>query len=178
MLEKLKMICNGLKEFFDKKTHSKCAVSIKVAVSRENDISSWEFKNICRDDKSINRDTDQYKHAKHNVIGNTAYDHVINNLLQKKIKKIAYINNNIPNSKDYKSTSKFNDDTVLPYQSEIVYPIMRMNTIGKDTQMCGFICVDCNIKNKFGYVKYDEFILKSITDNLYDVLVKKLKKAE
>lgn len=167
----LKKICNDLKQFFDNKTHAKCGVSIKVTLSKDQEITSWKFRNLCRDDKSTSRDTAAYQNTDHTVVGNTPYQHVVNQLIRHST-KVAYINNNIPEAKDYLNTSKINEDTILPYKSELVYPIMPLKHGVGDPVMCGFLCVDCDKVGKFDEKRYDVPVLESIIDNLYELLVK------
>ncbi len=169
LMKLLKKICNDLKLFFDNKTHAKCGVSIKVTLSKDKEITSWLFQNLCRDDKSTYRDTEEYQKTAHTVVGNTPYQHVVNKLMNHST-KIAYINNNIPEAKDYLNTSKITEDTVLPYKSELVYPIIPLKHAKGDPVMCGFICIDCDKVDKFDEKRYDVPVIESIIDNLYELL--------
>ena len=126
---------------------------------------------MCRDDKNTNRDTDEYNKTDHTVVGNTPYQHVVHQLIRRSI-KLAYVNNNIPDTKDYLNTSKIKEDTVLPYKSEIVFPIMPLKRNNENPEMCGFLCVDCDKIEKFDEKRYDIAILESIIDNLYELLVR------
>jgi putative methionine-R-sulfoxide reductase with GAF domain len=105
------------------------------------------------------------------VVGNTPYQHVVNQLIRHST-KVAYINNNIPEAKDYLNTSKINEETVLPYKSEIVYPIMPLKRGETDSVMCGFLCVDCDKIEKFDEKRYDVPVIESIIDNLYELLIR------
>ena len=154
LMKVLKKVCNELKQFFDNKTSAKCGVSIKVTLSKDKEITSWKFRNLCRDDKNTCRDTEEYLRTEHTVVGNTPYQHVVNQLIRHST-KVAYINNNIPEAKDYLNTSKINEETVLPYKSEIVYPIMPLKRGETDSVMCGFLCVDCDKIEKFDEKRYD-----------------------
>ena len=171
LMKVLKKICNELKQFFDDKTSAKCGVSIKVTLSKDKEITSWKFRNLCRDDKNTCRDTEEYLRTEHTVVGNTPYQHVVNQLIRHST-KVAYINNNIPEAKDYLNTSKINEETVLPYKSEIVYPIMPLKRGETDSVMCGFICVDCDKIEKFDEKRYDVPVIESIIDNLYELLIR------
>jgi len=171
LMKVLKKVCNELKQFFDNKTSAKCGVSIKVTLSKDKEITSWKFRNLCRDDKSTCRDTEEYLRAEHTVVGNTPYQHVVNQLIRHST-KVAYINNNIPEAKDYLNTSKINEETVLPYKSEIVYPIMPLKRGETDSVMCGFLCVDCDKIEKFDEKRYDVPVIESIIDNLYELLIR------
>ncbi len=171
LMKVLKTICNELKQFFDNKTSAKCGVSIKVTLSKDKEITSWKFRNLCRDDKNTCRDTAEYLRAEHTVVGNTPYQHVVNQLIRHST-KVAYINNNIPEAKDYLNTSKINEETILPYKSELVYPIMPLKRGEVDSVMCGFLCVDCDKIEKFDEKRYDVPVIESIIDNLYELLVR------
>lgn len=171
LMKVLKKICNELKQFFDNKTSAKCGVSIKVTLSKDGEITSWKFRNLCRDDKNTCRDTEEYLRAEHTVVGNTPYQHVVNQLIRHST-KVAYINNNIPEAKDYLNTSKIKEETVLPYKSELVYPIMPLKRGEVDPEMCGFLCVDCDRIEKFDEKRYDVPVVESIVDNLYELLVR------
>lgn len=171
LMRLLKKICNDLKRFFDNKTHAICGVSIKVTLSKDKDIASWKFRNLCRDDKSTNRDTEEYNRTDHTVVGNTPYQHVINQMIRHS-SKVAYINNNIPEAKDYLNTSKIREDMILPYKSELVYPIMPLKQVQGDPEMCGFLCVDCDKIERFDEKRYDVPVLESIIDNLYELLTR------
>ena len=171
LMKVLKKVCNELKQFFDNKTSAKCGVSIKVTLSKDKEITSWKFRNLCRDDKNTCRDTEEYLRTEHTVVGNTPYQHVVNQLIRHST-KVAYINNNIPEAKDYLNTSKINEETVLPYKSEIVYPIMPLKRGETDSVMCGFLCVDCDKIEKFDEKRYDVPVIESIIDKLYELLIR------
>ena len=80
--ETMVVFCNNLKNIFEKKTKSKCSVSIKVPTKGSiNEQSS--VRNLCRDSIATKtRDTDLYRKVNHTIIGNTPYQKIVNNILK------------------------------------------------------------------------------------------------
>jgi hypothetical protein len=165
------IFCDTLKKIFDKKTDADCCVSIKVPISVGESLESLELQNLCRDSSHRNRDTEQYKNIKHRIIGNTAYSLIVDNILKGNQKRLAYVNNNIPNSANYINTSiECYPDGILPYSSELVYPIVPIK--GNETNqkdLKGFICIDCNKPNKFDESRYDIPMVQGVADGIYDI---------
>lgn len=165
------IFCDTLKKIFDKKTDADCCVSIKVPISVGESLESLELQNLCRDSSHRNRDTEQYKNIKHRIIGNTAYSLIVDNILKGNQKRLAYVNNNIPNSSNYINTSiECYPDGILPYSSELVYPIVPIK--GNETNqkdLKGFICIDCNKPNKFDESRYDIPMVQGVADGIYDI---------
>lgn len=172
--------CDALKTIFDNKTKSNCCVSIKVTVSENDSLETLVLKNLCRDSHHQNRDTEQYKSIQHTIIGNTAYTKIVLKILKGNQKHLAYINNDIPNSNDYENTSKeCYTDGILPYQSELVYPIVPIkgNEISRK-RLKGFICIDCNKPNKFDEKRYDIPMIEGVADGIYDLFVRRNSRKE
>lgn len=167
--------CDTLKKIFDKKTNANCCVSIKVPISVGESLESLELRNLCRDSSHRNRDTDQYRSIRHRIIGNTAYSLIVDNILKGNQKRLAYINNDIPNSSNYINTSiECYTDGILPYSSELVYPIVPIK--GNETNqkdLKGFICIDCNKPNKFDENRYDIPMVQCIADGIYDIFAQR-----
>lgn len=165
-------LCDKLKEVFDKKTRDKCCVSIKIPVKHTQDLMQMEVRNLCRDSSHPDRDTKKYLEAQHSVINNTAFMEVVRSILNNS-KDLEYINNDISATKDYHNTSIgcYTQDK-LPYNSELVYPILPIRQQGKDYKMCGFICIDCPKTNAFGNHVYDVAMVQSISDSIYDTMVR------
>ncbi len=173
LMETLRFLCNKLQELFQKKTGSNCCVSIKVPV-RGSITENASVHNLCRDSNHIDRDTDQYKKVDHTIIGNTPYRVIVNNVLRKN-GNYHYLNNNIPNTKDYHNTSKeVYKNGILPYKSEIVVPIMSFG-VNNNFDILGFLCVDCEKENVFDE-KYDPHMLEGVADGVYDLFLKLIKK--
>lgn len=169
------IFCDTLKIIFDRKTKANCCVSIKVPITDDDRLETLEVKNLCRDTHHKNRDTTQYSSIKHSIIGNTPYLKIVNKLLKGNQKHLAYINNNIENTSDYDNTSKecYNDG-ILPYKSELVYPIVPIKgNRANSLKLKGFICIDCNQKNKFDEDRYDIPMVQGIADGIYDLFVKR-----
>ncbi|WP_370861399.1 hypothetical protein [Parabacteroides faecis] len=164
-------LCNMLKDVFDKKTKANCSVSIKVPISNPELMENIILKNLCRDKKHHARSTDKYKQIKHTIIGNTPYRYIVNNVLQGNKKKFGYVNNNIEDSKDYENTSReAYDDGILPYKSEIVYPITpSLLPPNQRRKMYGFVCVDCDKTNRFE-ANSDIHIIEGVADSIYDII--------
>ncbi|SFN92991.1 hypothetical protein SAMN05428949_3886 [Chitinophaga sp. YR627] len=166
--------CNGLKFVFDKKTKSKCSVSVKVPITG-NVCENTIVLNLCRDSEHATiRDTLTYNEIKHTIIGNTPFQKILNGVITGNSKKFVYKNDNIRASEDYENTSRSAyPDEQLPYNSEIVYPLIPTISVNKSNyDMLGFLCIDCIDKEKFDD-KYDVAIIKCASDRLYDLIVKR-----
>ncbi len=166
------VFCDTLKKIFDRKTKSNCCVSIKVPIVENDRLETIELINLCRDTHHKERDTQQYMEIKHTIIGNTPYRVIVNNILKQNYKKLAYVNNDIANTKDYDNTSKeCHKDGVLPYKSELVFPIIpiKSNDV-HNYKMSGFICIDCHEKDKFDEFRYDVPMVEGIADGIYDII--------
>lgn len=164
-------LCNSLKKIFDRNTHANCSVSIKVpTLNNSCSLPDTVLRNLCRDSEHHQRNTTKYNNTKHTIIGNTPYIIIVNKLSGNNKTGYEYVNNNISESQDYLNTSKIAYDGVLPYESEFVYPIRPIQPI-ENTDFAGFICVDCNEKNKFDRNnKFDIAIMECIADEIYDIM--------
>ncbi|MFZ2205497.1 MAG: hypothetical protein WAV23_02820 [Minisyncoccia bacterium] len=163
-------MCHQLKLIYDKKTNSKCSVSIKVAIETVI-TANTEVVNLCRDKNSLHRDTKTYQNTQHLIFANTCFNNILSHLTKNKKSKLYYINNDIPSSKDYENTSKeCYIDGILPYKSELVVPIIPLH-IEQDKvyNLLGFLCVDCSEKSMFDE-KYDLAILQGVADGIYDII--------
>lgn len=152
----LESICNNAKKVFDKLTSTSTSISIKIVTNDQDAIISTTafenlpVKNICRDSKSRNRDTDLYKSQNHTLMGNTAYSYLITNLTKNRTSRLYYVNNNIKSSKDYlNSSTDAYANGVLPYNSEIVCPIYVKKSKEENFNMYGFLCIDSPQTNAF-----------------------------
>ena len=174
-METMLVFCDTLKQIFDRKTKANCCVSIKVPTTDNDVLEALEMKNLCRDTHHRNRDTEQYSSIKHSVIGNTPYRKIVNKLLKGNQKHLAYINNNIEETSDYDNTSKdCYTNGVLPYKSELVYPIVPIKgNNANNIKLKGFICIDCNQKNKFDEDRYDIPMVQGIADGIYDLFIRR-----
>jgi hypothetical protein len=162
--------CVNLKQIFDNKRQGICSVSIKVPLKGSvNEATS--LYTLCRDPLHHKiRSTDAYKKTKHTIIGNTAFQKALNNVLKDNSKKY-YINNNIPKSKDYENSSfECHVDNKLPYKSELVYPIIpNLKDVNNNYDCLGFLCVDCVDTDVFEE-RYDVAIVEGVVDGIYDLL--------
>lgn len=167
----LRNACNEIKKFYDVRTGAETSVSIKIPIINYVDVASMEVKNLCRDSQHFSRDNDVYKSVHHNVVGNTAYSWIVSELQNKK-KGVYYFNNDIENTKDYRNTSKnCHPDGRLPYQSEIVVPIIPALQTQNNSEICGFLCLDCTNDNAFSdETGYDIAFLTGIADGIYDLV--------
>lgn len=163
--------CNGLKEIFDNVTKSNCSVSIKIPTQShvsENTI----LKNLCRDSTNYNlRNTSVYNKTNHTIIGNTCFSKTLNNIIKGSDERY-YINNDIPNSKDYENTSRgcFDATNDLPYKSELVHGIVAFHNLDNNNLVChGFVCVDSDKINAFDK-KYSVAIVEGVADGIYDII--------
>lgn len=171
------LFCDTLKKIFDRKTKANCCVSIKVPVTEDEQLETLEVKNLCRDTLHTHRDTAQYASIRHSIIGNTPYQKIVNKLLKGNQKNLAYINNDIEHTPGYDNTSiECYPNGILPYKSELVYPIIPIKVINSNNiKMKGFICIDCDQKNKFDENRYDIPMVEGIADGIYDLFVKRNK---
>jgi hypothetical protein len=167
--------CEKTKQIFDLHEKGKYSVSIKVGKTSSIDPSA-SVVNLCRNSDSQIRDTDKYRQTDHTIIGNTAFQVVVNSILRQKEvgHKTYYLNNNIDLSQDYQNTSKdANPNRQLSYKSEIVVPIIPLTRkIPTNYGLLGFICVDSDVKNGFSDELYSSAILEGIADGLYDIIEK------
>lgn len=164
------LFCNNLKEIFEKTTMSECSVSIKVPITDYKVSEKSVLKNLTRDKDHQDRDTEQYKGIKHTIIGNSAFNNCLNKVITNQQEKF-YLNNDVNNSKNYLNTSKeCHKNGILPYNSELVYPITPIITEGQSHFHChGFICVDSKKKNAFDD-KYSVAIIEGVADGIYDLI--------
>ena len=182
----LQEFCNKVKKIFDRKTKSNCCVSIKVPVSNYSSSGEWksiQVKNVARDKKHIKeRDTDDYKVANHDIIGNTAYSRIISLVLKESRKPRIYLNNDVDPEKDpnYATTSPENEDRkAVPYKSELVVPILptKYGSL-KEVSFGGFLCIDSDEKGSFDADHYDVPMTQGLADGLYVLMLKLLELLE
>lgn len=181
ILEVLVDMCNTIKLVFDRLIKCDCSVSIKIPIVNKPITDDAIVENICRDYKHyLLRNTDEYKKQQHRVTGNTAYQIILNNVLQADREHFYYLNNNVPKTKDYQTTSKpAYPGGILPYKSELVYPILPMTQVNDDEkgdkkqkyEIWGFLCLDCNYINRFNN-RYHVAIIEGVADGLFDVIMK------
>ena len=181
-IEAMVFLCNSLKEIFDDLTKSDCSVSIKVPIQSANVDVGTSLVNLVRDtdhstpDTKKNRDTQNYRNIPHTIIGNTAFSNSLNKVFQNRSDKY-FINNDIngDSSRDtYENTSRqCHENGVLPYQSELVYPIVPLITEDHNNLTCrGFICIDSDKTNAFKS-KYHIGIIEGVADGIYDVITER-----
>lgn len=164
-------LCDKIQKAFNGKNSCKCSVSIKVPVKGVL-TEQTSVVNLCRDSEhSKLRDNANYKAINHTIIGNTPFRKVLNNVLRNNPNGFHYLNNDISSTKDYDNTSQeVYQDGILPYNSEIVVPIIPTERDSSKTyETLGFLCVDCVHKNKFDQ-KYDVPLIEGVADGIYDIL--------
>ncbi len=169
------VFCDTLKKIFDRKTKANCCVSIKVPIADSDNLETIELRNLCSDISHKDRDTETYQKTRHTIIGNTPYRVIVNKILKQNPKHFAYLNNNIEQTPDYDNSSRdCYTDGILPYKSELVYPIIPIKrSDNKNYKMCGFICIDCNKTDKFDENRYDIPMVEGIADGIYDVIMRR-----
>lgn len=182
-LETMIDFCDILQEFYNKKTDASCCVSIKIAKKKVNiedkeSLNTLIFENLCRDSQHPARDNNTYKNTDHTVIGNTPYSAIISKMLSNsytgdQIIEIGYIHNDVRADKNYRTTSiNSYDNKVIPYESELVYPLIPFKRPSKLKYiMIGFLCIDCNSKDKFVENNYELPMISGVADGLYDILL-------
>lgn len=162
--------CNNLKEIYDKITKSDCCVSIKVPMGDIKVDEKAVLINLTRDVIHRDRDTKHYSETKHTLIGNTAFANSFNKFISGNRNRV-YINNNVNDAVNYENTSRLvHKEGVLPYNSELVHPIVPIINIDNKNLNChGFICIDSNKMNVFKG-KYDVAIIEGVADGIYDII--------
>ena len=177
LMKVLIKLCNTLQEIFKNKNLGNYSVSIKIPTTSKMDANA-SLKNLCRDSEhKAKRETPNYLAVDHTVIGNTAFSKVLSRATRDSTKTKYYFNNDIPSTAEYENTSKeVYKDGILPYKSELVVPIMPLHFTDKDNwEILGFLCVDCDEKNKFDE-KYDVAIIEGVADGIYDILLNMIEK--
>lgn len=162
------LLCNNLKIIFTDIAKNECAVSIKVPIA-----NIWNnetlIMNLVRDSDHSSRDTKEYMETEHTLLGNTAFTFCLHKVSSNNDLK-AFINNSVNNSKNYVNTSMpLHKDQKLPYNSELVYPIVPINMNHKQHSCLGFICIDSPKENAFN-TKYEVAIVKGVADGIYDII--------
>lgn len=171
----LTQLCDNLESLFSSMTKSKCAVSIKVFVNKDDGIAveSCSVINLVRDSKHFSRNTDKYKEINHTIIGNSSYTYVINNVL-KGNGDFLYVNNNINATDNYLNTSKnAYTNGLLPYNSELVYPLLPAycnNDKQENQKILGFLCIDSEKTNCFPHTEYIQEIMRIASNQIYNVI--------
>lgn len=164
------LFCNGLKEIYDRILKSDTCVSIKVPIRDTSVQEHTTLMNLIRDAKHNSRDTQQYKEIKHTIIGNSPFSYCFSKVVNNSKEK-AYINNRVNETENYNNTSReCYENGILPYNSELVYPIVPILNESKINSIChGFICID-SVKRDAFKSKYDTAILEGVADGLYDLI--------
>jgi len=178
----LSTFCDVVKKIFDRLSDSNCCVSIKVPISNYLDSGEWNsilVKNVARDKKHIlERDTDEYKTASHDILGNTAYSRVISLVLKESSKPHVYLNNNVDPAKDpnYATTSpESNERKSIPYKSELVVPIIPTKYSKlSEVMFGGFLCIDSDKCDAFDADHYDVAMTQGLADGLYILMLRLL----
>lgn len=178
----LQDFCNIIKKIFDRKTKSDCCVSIKVPVSNFTDKGEWnsiQVKNVARDSKHIQaRDTNEYKAANHDILGNTSYSRIISLVIKESSKPHIYLNNDVDPAKDANYATTSPQDiyrAAVPYKSELVVPILPSKYDSLDeVSFGGFLCIDSDKKNSFDAEHYDVRMTQGLADGLYVLMLKLL----
>ena len=174
----LSFFCEQLKIFFDKKTKSKCSVSIKVFrnITDHENAANAKLYNLCRNKDAQYRDTDDYKAQNHSVFNNSCFINILTKITSgKPSSSLFYANNDLENTRDYQNTSwsihqlkNKKDPWKLPYRSELVVPII---SIESKNPLIGFICVDSDETEVF-HEKYDSALMQGVADGIYDLIYK------
>ncbi|MBL7737796.1 MAG: hypothetical protein JNK14_01165 [Chitinophagaceae bacterium] len=173
-------MCDTLKLVFDRLLRVDCSVSIKLPTRNEPISNNTIVENVCRDESHyIVRTTEVYKNQVHRVTGNTAYNVILENVLNGDRNNFYYLNNNVLKTRDYLTTSRPAYPNGLPYKSELVYPILPLyptegqrSEAGKHQyEIWGFLCIDCNHINKFNS-RYHVAIIEGVADGVFDVIMK------
>jgi hypothetical protein len=163
-------LCNGLQKIFSTIIKEDCCVSVKVPVSGARLNEQAVLMNLTRDLKHTSRDNNaEYNNTQHTLIANSAFTIAFNKVVKNKSEKY-YLNNKVNSTENYENTSKeCYEDGVLPYNSELVYPITPMQATVKNNDCIGFLCVDTKKIGAFS-TKYEVAILQGVSDGIYDLI--------
>jgi len=169
-MSSMMIFCNNLKISFDGITKSNCSVSIKVPIKDSKVEEHSTLKNLTRDSQNSQRDTSKYQETEHTILGNSAFSNCLDNVLKDRPNKY-YLNNDVNNENNYRNTSKdCYKDGILPYNSELVFPIVPLKKTEKDNFDChGFLCIDSDKANIFDE-KYAPAIVSGVADGIYDLI--------
>ena len=186
LTESLVLLCNKLKELFEKRFNHNYSVCIKVlgpevnldAINPETQVST-----LIRDFKSY-KSRSQPSVVRHNIFSNTCYLEIFYNLSN--IGKSHYLNNSLISDNNYRNTSfqiygelPEECDSVeertkhwkLPYKSELVVPITPLEMDGSKRiyNFLGYLCIDCDEEDAF-HSKYDTQMIKGVADGIFDII--------
>lgn len=188
----LTIFCTTLKDLYEKRTKSRCCVSIHLfkELQSDNKMFTSNVFNFIRD-KDCSRNDKNYQDFSHTVHENTCYEEIVKNLLSKDYDQLFYINNDLPSDIGYQSTSlavkekhwgmKFEPtkkhkvkhrrkNWYLDYRSEIVVPILPSSN-QNDYFLLGFFCIDCKKQKSITFNrKYDVPLLQGVVDGIYDII--------
>jgi hypothetical protein len=194
--EEVKLIltdfCDKIREIYEFKTKSKCAVSIKTIVDLKIENNGIHFDtrvlNLVRDNKCTKRYSREYDDIEHNIANNTCYQRIISKFFSNKFDDMYYLSNDILADKDYENSSfqlfpeytpeiRENENTrrekfPLKYRSELVVSITPLIKENKaNFPILGFLCVDCELEKQEVFdSKYEVPMLQGVSDGLYDFI--------
>lgn len=174
--------CSQLKKAFEHINNQKSSYSISIKLATKsvklvdrdhfNDI---ELTNAFRDpdsESNLNRKDDVYNATPHRVVDNTAYKSIVDALLLSS-NSYYYVNNNVGQTKNYKSSSKdCYDDGKLPYESELVLPIIPLKDRRESTYLIGMLCITSDKIDGFKMEEIEYRIMAALSDGLYNILSK------
>lgn len=174
--------CSQLKKAFEHINNQKSSYSISIKLATKsvklidrdhfNDI---ELTNAFRDpdsESNLNRKEDVYNATPHRVVDNTAYKSIVDALLLSS-NSYYYVNNNVGQTKNYKSSSKnCYDDGKLPYESELVLPIIPLKDRRESTYLIGMLCITSDKIDGFKMEEIEYRIMAALSDGLYNILSK------
>ncbi|MFN0189719.1 MAG: toll/interleukin-1 receptor domain-containing protein [Bacteroidia bacterium] len=172
----LEKYCTVIKQFFDELCDAPTSVSIKIISigSEISDIENSAVYTLCRDNQTISIREPFRSNIKHTIKSNTCFSYLFEKASHNK--DIYYLNNDIPNTTNYKNSS-FNyynlhseNSWALPYKSELIIPILG-DSEKKSTSILGFLCIDCGAINKFDEQTHP-IILQFCSDYIYRVISK------
>lgn len=175
------IICNKLRDIFDKLTNTRCCVSVKLIEGNDSgsftmkvdEIINHKVHNIARDNNHLSRDTEAYHNANHYIRANTAFSTIVGTLDKKPQR--YYLNNNVDSSNSYETSSPYPDGenglTDIPYKSELVLPIM--DKIDQESYVfIGFLCIDSETESAFDKDSPSLEIASMVTNSLFWILQK------
>lgn len=171
--------CTLIKGFFEVKNGAHCSCCIKILI-KGDDLQEGDFRviTLCRDSKSdVDREPANAKRI-HTVKGNTCFVHFFENINTHEGK--FFLSNDLTKHSGYQNSSieyyrnSIQDSWKLPYQSEIVVPLIAKIPDDK-TPVLGFFCVDSKGVENFNS-DFDPEMLIGVADGLYNTLYNQVNK--
>ncbi|MBI5913803.1 MAG: hypothetical protein HY842_00360 [Bacteroidetes bacterium] len=184
----LEAFCDNLSAIYEKKTKSKCGVSIKVFSQCYSDLNfQSEVFTLCRNENTRSRYTNRVEPI-HTIARNTGYQRILSNFYSDKKDQLYFLCNDLPGYGEYDNSSfdvypalpddAKRDVTIrrdkwpLEYKSELIVALTPMEPENvTEFHVVGFLCIDCKLdKGEIFEEKYDVALVRGVADGVYDLI--------